>query len=78
VIAKMLFDTDSWFGHNTLRGLLFCLGAVSVAVSVAVVSYESFKKRCLRLKRYFKPSVVSTGDSASSVLISADSSLPGG
>jgi peptidoglycan/LPS O-acetylase OafA/YrhL len=56
VIAKMLFGTSAWFGHDNLRGLLFSFGAVVIAICVAVVSYELFEKRFLRLKRYFEPS----------------------
>jgi peptidoglycan/LPS O-acetylase OafA/YrhL len=56
VIAKILFGGNSWFGHDVLRGLLFSFGAVVVAVCVAVISYELFEKRFLRLKRYFEPS----------------------
>ena len=78
VIAKMMFGTNSWFGHDTFRGLLFCFGAVAAAICVAVASYELFEKRCLRLKRYFVPTVLSGNDSASSVLFAAGNSPLGG
>lgn len=55
ILAKIMFGTRPWFGHEILRGLLFCVGSVAGAICLAVASYELFEKRFLYLKRYFKP-----------------------
>lgn len=55
VMAKIVCGGSGWFGHEVMPGVIFCVCTVSIAIGVAVTSYELFEKRFLRLKRYFKP-----------------------
>jgi peptidoglycan/LPS O-acetylase OafA/YrhL len=56
ILAKILFGKSPWFGKDLVLGGLFSVVTVAVAIGVAVLSYQLFEQRFLRLKRYFRPS----------------------
>lgn len=53
--AKIWLGASPWFGRSAVFGSLFCVGTGAVALAIAIVSYEVFEKRFLRLKSRFRP-----------------------
>jgi peptidoglycan/LPS O-acetylase OafA/YrhL len=54
-VGKYLFQSTPWFGRDIVRGWIFCAFVVAGSIVTAIVSYEVFEKRLLRLKRYYEP-----------------------